>query len=140
MTGALFEPFSLKSLELKNRIAMAPMTRGMSPNGIPGRNVAAYYRSRAEGGTGLVITEGTTINRPAPSNNADIPNFYAPEAIAGWSRVVNQVHEAGGKIAPQLWHQGASRAPGTGPNPDGKARVRHRRSRTRAAHRPGMGE
>jgi len=46
---ALFEPFTVKSLELKNRIAMASMTRGMSPNGIPGRDVAAYYRARAEG-------------------------------------------------------------------------------------------
>jgi pimeloyl-ACP methyl ester carboxylesterase len=49
MTKVLFEAFTLKSLELKNRIAMAPMTRGMSSNGIPGRNVAAYYRARAEG-------------------------------------------------------------------------------------------
>ena len=118
MTTALFKSFTLKSLELKNRIAMAPMTRGMSPNGIPGRDVAAYYRARAEGGTGLIITEGTTINRLAASNNANIPNFHAPEAIAGWSRVVNEVHEAGGKIVPQLWHQGASRAAGTGPNPE----------------------
>jgi 2,4-dienoyl-CoA reductase-like NADH-dependent reductase (Old Yellow Enzyme family) len=117
MTKALFEPFTLKSLELKNRIAMAPMTRSMSPNGIPGRDVAAYYRARAKGGTGLIITEGTTINRLAASNNANIPNFHAPGAIAGWSRVVNEVHEAGAKIAPQLWHQGASRTPGTGPNP-----------------------
>jgi 2,4-dienoyl-CoA reductase-like NADH-dependent reductase (Old Yellow Enzyme family) len=118
MTKALFEPFTLKSLELKNRIAMAPVTRSMSPNGIPGRDVAAYYRARAEGGTGLIITEGTTINRLAASNNANIPNLHAPGAIAGWSRVVNEVHEAGGKIAPQLWHQGTSRPPGTGPNPN----------------------
>src|SRR6201998_4803880 len=118
MTTALFESFTLKSLELTNRIAMAPMTRGMSPNGIPGLDVAAYYRARAEGGTGLIITEGTTINRLAASNNANIPNFHSPEAIAGWSRVVYEVHEAGGKIAPQLWHQGASRQPGTGPNPN----------------------
>ena len=45
MTKALFEPFTLKSLELKNRIAMAPMTRSMSPNGNPGRDVAANYRA-----------------------------------------------------------------------------------------------
>ena len=82
-TKALFEPFTLKSLELKNRIAMAPMTRSMSPNGIPGRNVAAYYRARAEGGTGLIITEGTTINRLAASNNANIPNFHAPGGDSG---------------------------------------------------------
>src|SRR5258708_22964343 len=100
MTKALFEPFSLKSLELKNRIAMAPMTRSMSPEGIPGRNVAAYYRPRAEGGTGLIITEGTSINRLAASNNASITNFHAPEAIAVWTRVVNEMRDAGGKIAP----------------------------------------
>src|SRR5271156_863656 len=117
MTKALFEPFALKSLELKNRIAMAPMTRSMSPHGVPGRNVAAYYRARAEGGTGFIIAEGTTINWLAASGNADIPNFHNPEAIAGWRHVVNEVHAAGGKIAPQLWHQGASRRPGTGQNP-----------------------
>ena len=55
----LFKPYSLKSLNLKNRIVMAPMTRYFSPTGAPGDDVARYYRRRAEGGCGLIITEGT---------------------------------------------------------------------------------
>jgi 2,4-dienoyl-CoA reductase-like NADH-dependent reductase (Old Yellow Enzyme family) len=117
-TDILFRPISLNGLELKNRIVMAPMTRRFSPSGIPGTNVADYYRRRAEGGTGLIITEGTTINRPAASNDADIPNFYAPESLAGWANVVSEVHKAGGRIAPQLWHQGLARPAGTGPSPE----------------------
>ena len=60
--NALFQPFHLGNLQLKNRIVMAPMTRNFSPNNnIPGDNVVDYYRRRAEGGVGLVITEGTCV-------------------------------------------------------------------------------
>ena len=45
----LFQPYRLKSLVLKNRIVMAPMTRSFSPGGVPGSNVADYYARRAEG-------------------------------------------------------------------------------------------
>ena len=117
-SNPLFKPFECKSLQLKNRFVMAPMTRGMSPGGVPGPDVAAYYRRRAEGGVGLIITEGTTIDRPAASSDASIPNFYAWESLLGWENVVSQVHEAGGMIAPQLWHQGLLRQPGTGPFPE----------------------
>ena len=63
--AALFQPFRLKSLDLKNRIVMAPMTRSFSPEGVPGEDVAAYYRRRAEGDVGLILSEGTVIDRPA---------------------------------------------------------------------------
>jgi 2,4-dienoyl-CoA reductase-like NADH-dependent reductase (Old Yellow Enzyme family) len=120
-TNPLFQPFSYKALHLDNRIAMAPMTRSRSPNGIPGADVAAYYRRRVEGGVGLIITEGTTVDRPGASGNASIPNFHEEASIEGWRRVVNEVHAAGGKIAPQLWHQGMVRKPGSGPHPDAKS-------------------
>ncbi len=55
----LFQPGRIGSLNVKNRIVMAPMTRSLSPNGVPGPDVAAYYRRRAEGGVGLIVTEGT---------------------------------------------------------------------------------
>lgn len=102
----LFEPFSLKSLQLDNRIVMAPMTRSFSPDGVPGEQVAQYYARRAKGGVGLILTEGTVINRPASSNQKDIPHFYGEKALQGWANVVEQVHAQGGVIAPQLWHQG----------------------------------
>ena len=114
----LFRPWQCKTLHLANRVVMAPMTRSMSPGGVPGAQVAAYYRRRAEGGVGLIITEGTTIDRPAASGDPAIPGFHTPASLAGWARVVEQVHQAGGRIAPQLWHQGMARKAGTGPHPE----------------------
>jgi len=116
-TSALFTPFELGQLKLANRTVMAPMTRGFSPNGVPTADVAEYYRKRAEGGVGLIITEGTLINHPAATDNTRYPSFFGEEALAGWKKVVNAVHSVGGKIAPQIWHVGATRAAGTGPVP-----------------------
>jgi len=117
----LLQPFDLKGLRLKNRIVMAPMTRSRSPGGVPGADVAAYYARRAGAGVALIITEGTTVDRPGASNDANVPNFHTPESIAGWSKVVEAVHAAGGLIAPQLWHVGMVRKPGTGPYPDAES-------------------
>jgi 2,4-dienoyl-CoA reductase-like NADH-dependent reductase (Old Yellow Enzyme family) len=105
-TDSLFRPFSLKSLNIKNRIVMAPMTRSFSPNGIPTPDVAAYYRKRAEGEVGLILSEGTVIDRVSSSNDANIPHFYGEQALAGWQNVVNGVHAVGGAMAPQIWHMG----------------------------------
>ncbi|ESQ93312.1 12-oxophytodienoate reductase [Asticcacaulis sp. AC460] len=104
---SLFSPFASKSLELDNRIVMAPMTRNFSPGGVPDQAVVDYYRRRAESGVGLIVTEGTVIERPASKNEANIPNIYG-EGLAGWAKVVEAVHAAGGKIAPQIWHTGAA--------------------------------
>ncbi|MBN8963596.1 MAG: NADH:flavin oxidoreductase [Rhizobiales bacterium] len=112
LADALFNPFSAKGLNLSNRIVMAPMTRDFSPDGVPGENVVNYYRRRAEGGVGLIITEGTTIDHHAASQSSSHPAFHGTAALAGWSRVVEAVHAAGGKIAPQLWHVGMMRNAG----------------------------
>lgn len=71
MSAALFRPFSFKSLHLKNRIVMAPLTRAFSPDGVVTDDMAAYYRRRAEGEVGLIITEGTGVARPAALNHKD---------------------------------------------------------------------
>ena len=105
-TDNLFRPFSLKSLNIKNRIVMAPMTRSFSPNGIPTADVASYYRKRAEGEAGLILSEGTVINRVSSSNDANIPHFYGNEALAGWKNVIDGVHAEGGAMGPQIWHMG----------------------------------
>lgn len=102
----LFQPFRLKSLELKNRIVMAPMTRSFSPEGVPTLNVADYYARRAEGEVGLIVSEGTVVNRPASSNDPNIPHFYGERPLAGWKTVIDKVHAVGGIMAPQLWHMG----------------------------------
>ena len=109
-TDVLFRPFRLKGLELKNRIVMAPMTRNMSDAGVPVARNAAYYQRRAEGDVGLILTEGTVIDRPSSRNLPDIPLFYGDAALAGWQAVAEAVHKAGGKIGPQLWHTGSTRA------------------------------
>jgi 2,4-dienoyl-CoA reductase-like NADH-dependent reductase (Old Yellow Enzyme family) len=105
-TKNLFTPFNLKTLRLKNRIVMAPMTRSFSPNGIPTAEVAAYYRKRAEGEVGLILSEGTVINRISSSNDANIPHFYGSEALEGWKNVIGGVHREGGAMGPQIWHMG----------------------------------
>lgn len=105
-TNSLFQPFALKSLHIKNRIVMAPMTRSFSPGGVPTADVAAYYRKRAEGEVGLILSEGTVIDRPSSSNDANIPHFYGEQALAGWQNVINGVHAAGGSMGPQIWHMG----------------------------------
>lgn len=105
---SLFTPVTFGPLALPNRIVMAPMTRSFSPHGLPGDDVVAYYRRRAEGGVGLIVTEGIAIERPAAKNDPGVPHFYGP-ALPAWRRVVEAVHAAGGRIAPQLWHVGAAR-------------------------------
>lgn len=117
-SDSLFTPFTSPKLDLKNRLVMAPMTRTHSPDGIPGQDVVEYYKRRAEGGVGLIITEGTTVDHPVASNDTNIPYFHGEEALNGWKKVVEAVHTAGGKICPQLWHMGAQREPGKGPNPE----------------------
>jgi 2,4-dienoyl-CoA reductase-like NADH-dependent reductase (Old Yellow Enzyme family) len=111
-TALLFRPFNSPNLQLPNRIVMAPMTRNLSPGRVPGPDVAAYYRRRAEGGVGLIITEGTYINRPGAGFLPAVPDFHGEAALAGWRRVVEEVHAAGGKIFPQLWHVGLTESPG----------------------------
>ncbi|KGF68775.1 1,2-oxophytodienoate reductase [Hoeflea sp. BAL378] len=108
-TDSLFTPFALKSLTLKNRIVMAPMTRNFSPGGVPGANVVEYYRRRAESDVGLILSEGTVIDRPASRNEAGVPFFHGVDALAGWKAVIDGVHDAGGKMGPQIWHTGATR-------------------------------
>lgn len=114
----LFKPFPFGRLTLPNRIVMAPMTRSFSPGGIPGPDVAAYYRRRAEQGVGLIITEGTVINHPAATGDPNVPNFHSDDALKGWSQVAAEVHVAGGRIIPQLWHVGTVRKVGEHPNPE----------------------
>src|SRR5260221_11963650 len=107
----LFKPPRIGGLELTNRVAMAPMPRAMSPGGVPGENVARYYRRRAEGGVGLIITEGTFIPHPSAGHDENAPRIYGDDALTGWRRVVEQVHDAGARIFAQLWHVGLVRKP-----------------------------
>ncbi len=117
-TSILFEPVKVAGTTFANRIAMAPMTRGFSPDGVPGQNVADYYARRAANNVGLLISEGTLINRGGAADNPNYPLFYGEKPLAGWKKVVDDVHGNGGKIAPQIWHIGMVRKTGTGHHPD----------------------
>ncbi|OBF13771.1 NADH:flavin oxidoreductase [Mycobacterium sp. ACS4331] len=105
----LFRPFTVGSLTVPNRFAMAPMTRQASPDGVPGPDVAEYYRRRAAGGVGLIITEGVRLPDPAAGFPYSIPTLAGDDVLEGWRRVVDAVHRDGSTIAAQLWHQGALR-------------------------------
>ncbi|TDC95426.1 NADH:flavin oxidoreductase [Saccharopolyspora aridisoli] len=118
--ATLDEPFAVGDLHVCNRIAMAPMTRMQSPGGVPGPEVADYYARRARNGVGLIFTEGTYIGRPQAAEHEGVPHFHGEQALAGWQEVARRVHEAGGRIIPQLWHTGLTRGdldpPAEGPS------------------------
>ncbi|WP_197381792.1 NADH:flavin oxidoreductase [Mycolicibacterium mengxianglii] len=118
-----FTPFSVGSLTMPNRFAMAPMTREASPGGIPGADVAEYYRRRAAGGVGLIITEGVRLPDPAAGYPTTIPTLAGDEVLAGWGRVIDAVHTEGGTVAVQLWHQGVQRDEADGVVPVGPSGV-----------------
>lgn len=121
MSGAvdvLFEPFKSKNLNLPNRIVMAPMTRSFSPGHVPGEDVAAYYRRRTEGGVGLILTEGVSPNATTATGTPNVPNIVFDDAKEGWRKVVEDVHDAGGQIGIQLWHEGPYRNPAKTEHPD----------------------
>lgn len=99
----LFSPFNLSGLPLRNRIAMAPLTRSRSPENIPTERNALYYAQRAT--AGLIISEGAPISREGQGYLFN-PGLYTPEQSAGWRLVTKSVHAIGGAIFAQLWHVG----------------------------------
>jgi 2,4-dienoyl-CoA reductase-like NADH-dependent reductase (Old Yellow Enzyme family) len=113
----LFQPLTVRSLTVRNRFAMAPMTRAASPGGIPGTDVAAYYARRAAGGVGLIITEGVRLPEPEAGLPVSVPTIAGDDVLAGWRAVTAAVHGHGGAIAAQLWHQGAERGDADGVSP-----------------------
>lgn len=122
ITAPLFTPLAVRGVTLTNRIVMSPMTRGFSPDGLPGPDVASYYQRRAQGETGLIITEGVGIDHPSALGEAglgenSIPTLSCAESVAAWRRVTDAVHSSGGVIFPQLWHMGPMKEANTGPVP-----------------------
>ncbi len=103
MTTQLLSPLS--TLELKNRIVMAPMTRCRTaqPGNIPTPSMALYYAQRAS--AGLIISEATQIS-PQGQGYSFTPGIHSDAQIKGWLQVTRAVHDQGGKIFLQLWHVG----------------------------------
>ncbi|GGN60968.1 oxidoreductase [Streptomyces albiflavescens] len=117
----LSRPVSLNGLTVPNRIAMAPMTRKFSPGGVPGEDVVGYYSRRAAAGVGLIVTEGTYVGHESAGQSDRVPRFHGEEQLAGWAKVADAVHAAGGTIVPQLWHIGMVRNQGEPPFADAPA-------------------
>ncbi|WP_066224181.1 alkene reductase [Formosa haliotis] len=104
-TQALFNPYNLSGLALKNRFLMAPMTRSRAsqPGDVPNKLMARYYGQRAS--AGIIITEATQISLQG-KGYANTPGIYTQEQIEGWKLITNEVHKKGSKIFLQLWHVG----------------------------------
>jgi N-ethylmaleimide reductase len=100
----LFLPYRLGEIELNNRIVMAPMTRSRAlEQNVPNPIAATYYAQRAS--AGLIITEATQVS-PQGVGYIRTPGIHSAEQVAGWARITEAVHHAGGKIFLQLWHVG----------------------------------
>lgn len=104
-SSALFQPFTLGDLTLPNRLVMAPLTRNRATQvgDVPGPDAATYYAQRAS--AGLLISEGSQISHQG-QGYLRTPGIYTPEQVAGWRKVTDAVHRAGGRIFIQLWHVG----------------------------------
>ncbi len=100
---SLFDPVQVGHLKLANRIVMAPLTRNRAPGAIPTPLMATYYTQRAS--AGLIVSEATAISHQG-QGYADVPGIWNQEQIAGWQKITDAVHDAGGKIVVQLWHVG----------------------------------
>ncbi len=135
----LFDPVTAGDLRLANRIMMAPLTRNRSPQAVPNDLNVAYYEQRAS--AGLIVTEATAISQQG-QGYADVPGLYSPEQLAGWRRVTDAVHRAGGRIVVQMWHVG--RISHTSLQPDGGKPVApsaiRANSKTYLVHPDGTGE
>jgi N-ethylmaleimide reductase len=103
--NVLFQPFSLGDLTLPNRIVMAPLTRNRAipPGLVPRESSATYYAQRAS--AGLLISEATQISQQG-QGYINTPGIYSKQQVAGWHKVTDAVHKAGGRIFIQLWHVG----------------------------------
>ena len=100
----LFDPIRVGSLDLPNRIIMAPLTRARATEDrVPTELMRDYYVQRAT--AGLIITEATNIN-PRSVGYERTPGLWSAAQVTGWKMITDAVHEAGGRIVAQLWHCG----------------------------------
>ena len=104
----LFSPTLIGDVGLENRIALAPMTRvSAAADGVPTDRIGSYYRVFADGGFGLLITEGLYIDDQTSQGYFFQPGIANPTHAAAWTRVVDGVHAAGAKFFAQLMHAGS---------------------------------
>jgi 2,4-dienoyl-CoA reductase-like NADH-dependent reductase (Old Yellow Enzyme family) len=100
----LLDPIKIGALDLPNRVLMAPLTRTRAINArVPNALMRDYYVQRAS--AGLILTEATSVT-PQGVGYPDTPGIWSQAQVEGWKAITKAVHEAGGRIALQLWHVG----------------------------------
>src|SRR5690349_5207545 len=105
---SLFSPIAIGGAALSNRIALASMTRvSATVDGLPTDRIAGHYRNFADGGFGLLITEGLYIDHNTSQGYTCQPGIANPAQSQAWRRVVDGVHAAGAKFFAQLMHAGS---------------------------------
>jgi len=103
-----FAPHSIGKLNLKNRFVLAPMTRiSASIDGTPSEKMLKYYKNFAEGGFGLIITEGTYIDDKYSQTYQYQPGIVFEKHIEAWKKIQEAIHESGAKVIMQIQHSGA---------------------------------
>ena len=100
----LLEPITVGDLRLPNRVIMAPLTRCRASEGrVPNDLMAAYYVQRAS--AGLILSEATSVD-PMGVGYPNTPGIWSDAQVAGWAKITDAVHDAGGRLMLQLWHVG----------------------------------
>jgi 2,4-dienoyl-CoA reductase-like NADH-dependent reductase (Old Yellow Enzyme family) len=100
----LHDSLRVGALTLPNRIIMAPLTRCRAGAGrVPTELMKEYYVQRAS--AGLIISEATAVD-PMGVGYPDTPGIWSEEQVAGWKKITDAVHAAGGRMVLQLWHVG----------------------------------
>jgi mycofactocin system FadH/OYE family oxidoreductase 2 len=101
----LFEPITLGSVEIRNRVVMTGHGTGLAENYLPSERHVAYYRERAIGGAGLIGMAFPQIH-PSSQDVPGEPHAYDPAIVPGLRRISDAVHEHGARIVMQLGHGG----------------------------------
>ncbi len=102
--ASLFDPLQAGAFTLKNRVVLAPLTRCRASAGrVPNDLMREYYAQRTS--AGLMLSEATSVS-PMGVGYPDTPGIWSDEQVAGWKRITEAVHQAGGTILLQLWHVG----------------------------------
>lgn len=103
----LFEPITIKGLELKNRVVFPAMGTGFLDNGYVTDEFIDYHVARALGGCALSITEAASVHGPSAPRNL-LMHIWDDKFLPGLRRFTTAMHEAGGKVCVQLWQGGPS--------------------------------
>ncbi|KAF7318365.1 Oxidored-FMN domain-containing protein [Mycena chlorophos] len=105
MSAGLFTPLQIGSITIPNRVGMSALTRDRATDTVPNDIMLKYYLQRAEGGSGLIVSEGVLVTRQG-TEWQEAPGLWDQTHVDAWKKITDAVHGAGSKIYAQLWHLG----------------------------------